>query len=371
VKVLLFIHSLAGGGAERVSAHLANHWVSRGINLTVVTLAPITDDRYALDPAIVRVSLGETGTLGGVFEPILANARRVGRLRKVLVEQEPDVALSMMSTANVLLALAAIGLRDVRTFGSERVHPTLVPIGRAWEFLRRVCYGLLDGVVAQTVKTRDWILAHTTASRVVAIPNPVVWPMESRPPQVTPASVGSSGRKRILGVGRLEYQKGFDILLETFASVANDLPDWELAIVGEGKERASLQARISGSHLSQRAFLVGDIGNIGDWYESADLFVFPSRFEGFPNALAEAMASGMAVISFDCDTGPRDLIRNGVDGLLIPDGDIAGLVDAMRSLMGDGAARAQLGSRAVDVRKRFAIERVSQLWLEFFAGASA
>ena len=366
MKLLIFIHSLGGGGAERVTAHLANHWVTKGIQIAIVTLASRDEDRYALDPAIDRISLERANISRGPVDAIFANVRRVRALRRVLVDRKPDVALAMMSNSNVLLALATVGLPGVRAFGSERIHPPALPIGKAWGMLRSTCYRLLEGVVAQTTKSREWVVANTSAKSVAVIPNPVVWPVERSSPVVPPESVGVPGRKRILAVGRLDRQKGFDILLGAIARMGTQLPDWELVIVGEGRDRAALQSRIRSLNLTDRAYLVGNTGNIGDWYESADIFVCSSRFEGFPNALAEAMAYGVAVVSFDCDTGPRDLIADDTDGLLVPPEDAEKLGSAMLALMQDDERRARLAARAVDVRNRFAIDRISERWLDLF-----
>ena len=280
--------------------------------------------------------------------------------------QKPDVAMAMMTNSNVLLALAALGLRGLRTVGSERIHPALLPLGPPWSTLRTYCYGLLDAVVAQTKKTREWLLSHTRARKVVVIPNPVVWPLERGAPIVEPHSIGDRHRKRVLAVGRLVHQKGFDMLIDVFTQLAAPFPEWELAIVGRGSDERSLRSRIAAHSLEERVFLVGDVGNIGDWYESADIFVLSSRFEGFPNALAEAMAHGVASVSFDCDTGPADLVENGVNGLLVRAGDTRALRDALERLLTDPALRAKLAGRSVDVRERFALDTIGDAWLDLF-----
>jgi glycosyltransferase involved in cell wall biosynthesis len=181
-----------------------------------------------------------------------------------------------------------------------------------------------------------------------------------------PDSVGSPFRKRLLAVGRLDYQKGFELLIEAFARLAADARDWELVIVGQGPLREALGERLEELGIGDAAYLAGEVGNLDDWYRDADLFALSSRFEGFPNALLEAMAHGLPAVSFDCDTGPRDIIRPGVDGLLVAPGDVGALEAALRRLMGDAALREQFGKRATDVRDRFAMERVAELWEDLF-----
>jgi len=118
--------------------------------------------------------------------------------------------------------------------------------------------------------------------------------------------------------------------------------------------------------LAGRVFLPGWIGNLGEWYERADLYVMSSRFEGFGNTLAEALSYGLAAVSFDCDTGPRDIIRHEVDGLLVPPENVARLSNALDRLMGDPVLRQSFGKRAIEVRERFSMERIAGMWEQLF-----
>jgi len=110
----------------------------------------------------------------------------------------------------------------------------------------------------------------------------------------------------------------------------------------------------------------GVAGNVAYWYGQADLFALTSLSEGFPNALAEAMAHGVPAVSVDCNTGPRDIVRHGIDGLLVPPDDIAALSDALASVMGDAALRRQLASRSAQARERFSVEKVGHMWETLF-----
>ena len=133
-----------------------------------------------------------------------------------------------------------------------------------------------------------------------------------------PDSVCRPGRKVLLAVGRLEVEKGFDWLIDAFSALATKYPEWDLVILGEGSLRATLEKQVQTSGLARRVFLPGRVGNVGDWYERANLYVMSSRFEGFGNTLGEAMAYGLPAVSFDCETGPRNIIRHETDGLLVP-----------------------------------------------------
>jgi glycosyltransferase involved in cell wall biosynthesis len=164
----------------------------------------------------------------------------------------------------------------------------------------------------------------------------------------------------------LESQKGFDWLIEAFAKLADEHPDWDLVIIGEGSLRVTLEVQVRDLGLECRIFLPGRAGNMAEWYESADLYVMSSRFEGFPNTLVEAMAYGLAAVGFDCDTGPRDIIRHELDGLLVPQGNVTGLTAALDGLMSDNLTRHRFAERAVEVRDRFSMEKVTGMWEKLF-----
>jgi len=356
---------MGGGGAERVTANLANHWAGKGWEITVVTLAPRSLDFYELHPAVKRVSLGLGSDSANVVVGLWQNLRRVMAMRRVLRKVQPDIALGMMTTANVLLALAALGLR-IRTVGSEHNHPPQLNLSTLWEGLRRRTYGLLDVVTALTSESASWLKAHTNARRVPVIFNAAPWPLPVQEPKVNPVSVCPFGRKLLLAVGRMEAQKGFDWLLDAFTDLVQNHADWDLVILGEGSLRPVIERRVQMAGLEKRVFLPGRVGNLSEWYERADLYVMSSRYEGFGNTLAEALAHGLPAVSFDCDTGPRDIIRHEIDGLLVPSGDVACLMAALDRLMTDADLRERLSERAVEARERFSMERISGMWEELF-----
>jgi glycosyltransferase involved in cell wall biosynthesis len=323
------------------------------------------DDFYRLHPEVRRLNLDLTDESGHVLAALFHNARRVLAVRRVLREERPDVAVAMMTSANVVLALAARG-RATRTIGSERVHPPQVPLGGAWEALRRYCYGRLDAVTALTEETAQWLRKNTGARYVPVVPNAVTLPMERSAPILEPGAVCRPGQRVLLGVGRLVEQKGFDLLISTFAGLAASHPDWDLIILGEGPFRRRLEDLVRNHGLAERVFLPGQAGNISEWYCFAKIYAMSSRFEGFPNTLAEAMAHGLPAVSFDCDTGPRDIIRDQIDGLLVPGGSEVAFAAALGRLMHDSALRHQFASRAVEARERFSMERIACMWEDVF-----
>lgn len=362
MKLLIFIHSMGAGGAERVTANLANAWAQRGWKISVVTLASVSADFYSLRSDVKRIALNLAGDSSDLMGALRANLLRLWTLRRLLRAERPDVVLGMMTGSAVLSILAARGL-GCRVLVSERIFPPFLPLGRIWEGLRRVCYPWAFRVIMQSKEGVTWLKSQIPSAKGTIIPNPVRYPLPAQEPTLSPASFILPERKLLLAVGRLDRQKGFELLLEAFSALAERYTTWDLVILGEGVERDSLERQIASLRLEARVTLPGRAGNLADWYCRSDLFVLSSRFEGFPNTLLEAMAHGCAVISYDCKTGPSDIIRDQTDGLLVsPVGDVPALTGALISLFDDSALRNRLAQRAVEVRDRYAMEIVQAMW---------
>jgi glycosyltransferase involved in cell wall biosynthesis len=359
MRLALVIPTLGGGGAERVMAALANAWVAEGAAVTLITLAPSHRDKYPLHAAVQRVGLDLAARSPHALAALRNNAVRWHSLRRALRAARPDVILSFTTTVNLLVLLAVAGWR-VPVVVSERTFVGAHPPRAAWRLLYRLLYRRAAVVVAQTTRGADDLEARL-GHPVLVIPNPVREPPPAAAPR--PRAPG----RILLASGRLDPQKGFDILLDAYARIAAAHPDWRLRITGEGAERAALAAQIERLGLGAVVELAGFDDDLAAAMREADLFVLSSRFEGMPNVLLEAMSLGLGCVSTDCETGPRELIEHGRNGWLVPVADAPALAAALDALMNDEALRRRLGARAARVRQTHSLASVFGRWQSLVA----
>lgn len=362
-KILFLVSSMQGGGAERVAAILCNYWVTQGHEVILMPtfsgrgecVYPL-DERVKIDFLADRVKIKKRSFLNRIL--------RYFALRKAFRDIRPNVVLSFLPHVNVAALLANTGL-NIPVVVSERTFPPAMPVGYVVEVLRRCTYSKATSVVVQTKQAEAWLYGCCPNARCKVIPNPVAYPLPIIKPILYPDLLIKKNRNIILAVGRLSEEKGFDQLICAFASIAHDFFDWDLVILGEGSELESLEKITLKFDLSNRVYFPGRVGNPADWYNRADIYVMSSRFEGFPNTLVESMAYGIPAISFNCKSGPADIIRNGVDGFLVePSKGSKGLADAMTILMQSPDKRKSMGVAATDVRYRFSYDGVTGLWDE-------
>jgi len=345
LHIACLIHSLNGGGAERVMAGLASRLSERSHRVTLLTLDDGRDDKHRVAPAVQRVPLNVMGESRHPLQAVWNNWHRRNRLRAAVRQLAPDVVLSFCDRTNVL-ALLAIGSLGIPLVIAERSDPRFQPIGRGWDWLRRHHYPRAARLVALTPASAA-AMQGWHAAPVIVIPSAIAVPPPCPPADAWagPPPAGDA-RKHLLAVGRLAREKGFDRLLDRFAELAPQHPDWDLWIAGEGPERAALLRQRQQRGLEDRVELLGWQSEIAPWYRRADLFVLPSRYEGFPSALLEAMAAGLACVAIDCPSGPREILVPDRDGLLVPPQPASALYGALDRLMRDARLRQQLGEAA-------------------------
>jgi len=369
MNLTLVISGLSPGGAERVISILANYWAEKGWKVTLITLDDQVSDFYSLHPRVKRLGLGLLEDSASLRKAIKNNLHRLRKLRQAIKNSSPDAVISFVDSANVLTILATLGL-NLPVIVSERTEPRCHNPGNAWRWLRKLTYPYASAIVAQSESVCQWL--GTLAGKnptIMIIPNPLnpeLLTDEIDLSEEPAVIINKRNQNLIMSMGRLSWEKGYDLLLRAFAEIAPAHPEWDLVIIGEGGERANLEQLADELGISSRVQLPGLITKPATLISQADLFVLSSHYEGFPNALLEAMACGKAVISFDCPSGPREVIRDGIDGFLVPPGDVKALTDAMKRLIEDECERSRLAIKAQEVKVRFSLEKVAAIWEELF-----
>lgn len=365
IKIAVLVSSLDHGGTERVVTSLCNAWSARGDDVTLVpTYSGGGRPFFEVSEAVELIYLAEV--VGVRARSVFSYAHRISALRRLISTRSPDVIVSFLPNVNLAAILSSAFLR-IPLIICERSDPTSYPHENIIGTLCKLTYRFADMLTVQTDSVATKVEGLYPGQNIVrAVPNPL------------PASVishqktATAQRKVLLSLGRLSSEKQIDKLLDAFAEVAPYFGDWDLHIYGDGPVKLALAKQIQRTGLDGRAFLKGATKSPWKVMAAADLFVMTSKFEGFPNALLEAMGVGLPCIAFDCPSGPREISRNGTDALLVPLDNHAGLVSALKRLMEDEKLRNALGKQAREsVCSRFTLAGVIQRWDHLFKEVGA
>ena len=366
---MFFIPSLRMGGAERVGSLLCNYWVKKGCDVTVITFDTANHDFFELSPHIKRETIGIYNSHKVNFlRVIVENIFRLIRLRQTILKHKPDYVISFMDVPNILALMACLGTR-IPVVISERTYPPHFPRRTLHEFLRKFLYKKAYKLVCQTQEVAKWAAGFIPKEKITLIPNPLNLAFKGDAPQKILQDPPPC-QKKILAVGRLSTQKGFDRLIAAYSITLQKHPDWSLTIVGEGEERQNLEQQIKELDLEKKVNLRGASKELQKHFKSSDIFVLSSRVEGFPNALLEAMSHNLPVISFDCKCGPSDIIRHKENGLLVKDGDITELANALCYLIEHPKERKQFAASSMGGLKKYSLPFIGEKWLDLFRGGA-
>lgn len=337
--------------------------LAQGHDVSLITIYGTQHDFFVLPDQVHRLALGIDHDSPTVVHGLANNLRRRRVLRNAIRSTAPDIIISHIQQTNIMTLLAA-GRRMAPVIVVEHNDPGMNPAGKIWDTLRRRIYPRAAKVVSVSQGVDSHFSWLPEKQRAV-IHNPIKASDEE-----TNRSSQDNGVRWIASMGRLTHQKGFDLLLNAFAKVAGRHPDWRLRIIGDGPLRQELESHSKTLGLTSRVEFAGLVSNPAQFLRQANLFVMASRFEGFPYVALEALVSGLPVIYADCPSGPREIIRDGIDGRLVPPGDVDALAAAMDKLMTDDHVRKEMSKRAPEVLERFGLKQIIGQWEDLFSEVS-
>lgn len=360
-KVLFFIASLAGGGAERVLATLANAFAHQGKQVSIVTYSPM-ESAYDLSPDIQRlIVLDEKApkTTRSILSKIHWRWWKFRKIRTITKTVSPDVVISFVTPTNNDVLFSLLGLR-IPVVVCEHTN-VLRSYSKKTTFYRKLMYPFANVI---TVLTRhDYRLWHKKYHQTIYMPNPTSTTMNA---DIRPMS---EREKIVLAVGTVISWKikGFDNLLRAWGQLCHTYPEWKLCIAGIGDvpSMSYLQKIIDENKCINVNFL-GFRSDIHDLMNSSSIFCLSSRVEGLPMVLIEAMCCGCCCVAYDCITGPREIIKKNC-GLLVEDQNIEDLVEKLSVAMSDDRLRSHYSENACTSINSFSLEHVLNRWNILFS----
>lgn len=361
------------GGVERVLSLKANYFADHyGYDITIVLTEgknkplfyPLSDKIKVVNLDIDFEELWTCSFLKKILVYLKKQRIYKKRLSAELMRLRPDITISLLRREINFLTSVKDGSKKIGELHVNRANYRNFEAGEAnaiknlfaklwmWNLVSHLKN--LDRFVVLTGEDKaSWI----ELKNVIVIPDPLAFSIDE---------MSSLANKRVIAVGRYVYQKGFDLLLQAWAKIENQHPDWELVVYGMG-DRDPYEQIIDDLRIDRsRCHLYGSTPDIKKEYLNSSLFVFSSRFEGFGMVLIEAMACGLPVVSFDCPCGPKDIVRHDEDGMLVPSCNTDSLAGAMHKLMSDDGLRKDMASKAIINVRRFQLDEIAQRWQTLF-----
>lgn len=357
-KLAIVNASLSRGGAERVTVYLSKYMADRGVETSIVTVTRGKNE-YASFEEVPRINLTD-----GVENKnkLLQLFCQIRNLRVYLRENDIDTVLIMGVPLCIYAIPGCIGT-GVKIIVSERNDPKHFNGKKIVKYISSYLMKKADGFVFQTGEAKEFYDKYLN-ERGVVIPNPLLT-------DSLPEVYAGEREKIIVTAGRLNPQKNQKMLIDAFAKIENDYPEYKLVIYGEGTLEKELKDYVASKQIEEKVLFPGNVSNLLERINSATLFVMTSDFEGMPNALIEAMAIGLPCISTDCPCGgPRELIVDGENGFLVPVGNEEELSKKMCYMLNNLEAAEKISDNAVHIREKLDMQRIGHLWQEYLESVS-
>lgn len=349
MKILFAIDTLGKGGAERVITNLANYFIKEN-DVSIMTLrnVPIA---YELNSKINIVNIQEEGNYNN---KIIREIKNIKRIKDEIEKYSPDVIITFLPAITYRLMIANI-VNKKKVIISVRNDPKIEYANILKKILMKILYTRADGFVFQTEEAKSFFSKKIQIKSEI-IPNPINESFIEKPYE-------GERKKEIVSVGRLESQKNHKMLIKAFSKISETYKDYKLVIYGEGNERENLENLITNLNLNNRVLLQGKVDDIKGKIYDASVFVLSSDYEGMPNALMEAMALGMPVISTNCPCGgPRFLIKNNENGILVPVKDEEKMKGAIEKVLEDKDFANNISKNASKISIDLNPKKINEKW---------
>ncbi|WP_418501163.1 glycosyltransferase family 4 protein [Flagellimonas sp.] len=351
-KIAFVVSKLSSGGAQRVIATLANNFVDK-FDVSIITYSSL-ESFYELDKNIRVFSCFQESYIESsknAFQSMRLNFRLYKAINRIIKEEGIDLVIGFITQSNIFSIIAA-KKNKIPSIICERTNPQKANVQRFWKVLRNLLYPKADFLVVQTEYAKEFYLNSMPESKIKILPNPINSKL---------SSMRTVGQKEniVLAVGRLHTLKNHAMAIKSFAKIQP--LGWKLQILGEGAERENLGKLVSDTPNVE---LLGAKTNIENYYNKAKVFLFTSYYEGFPNALLEAMHFGLAPISTNCKSGPSEIIEHGVNGYLVEVNDIDAMAEHLKELTDNNDHLDVLGHAAQKTTDRFSSDNVTRLWYD-------
>ena len=335
------------GGVERVVCGLAKSFCESG-KYSVVVVSLFSSKGTSYYPLPDNVKIIHVGLkYGSIFKYIFLQCFKLTKLCK---KEKIDIIIGTLFKTNSFLPF--VGNCKIK-IGTEHITDKLTT--RRWKAMKKIFYPMLDSLVCLTKSDAK---NYSYLKNIKVIPNQLPF---------IPKKQSELKNNVILSVGRLDYQKGFERLIEAISLIKEKCGGWQVKIIGDdGKDKEKLLEQIKKNGLEQTITILPPTDKIEDEYYNAGIYVMSSRYEGFPMVLIEAKSCGLPVVSFDCPDGPAEIIQNNVDGFLVEEGDVEALSQAILKLIEDEDLRKKFGQEAVKNVRRFSPDNVFEMWDNLF-----
>ncbi len=339
-KICFVSGGLSGGGQERALTNYANEFARNGYEVVIICLFK-TDVFFTLDKSIVIIWPNVDREKNSKYIYAL---KLIPFIRREVKDIKAEVVISFGDWYNSYTVVATLLLK-VRVFITNRMGPEL-GYGLFLNFFNKLTYPLADGLIVQTERAKSLLSNRFRIKNIEVIPN-ILNPIDIA--ELNP-------QKQIISIGRLSREKGHKILIEAFSRI-KEKKGWKLIIIGDGLELDNLIEQSKNLCIEKDVSFLGHLLDFRSHLASASVFVLPSFYEGFPNALIEAMSVPIPCISSDCVAGPREIIEHKINGLLFQPGNVEELVQCLNELIENEELRTKIKTEAFKIREKYTLER--------------